>query len=49
MQKGAMDFEPESFDISEVLDPIIETSLTRCEQKGISLINDIEPGNHSFS
>ena len=43
MQKGAMDFEPESFNISDVLDPIIETSLTRCEQKGISLINTIEP------
>jgi PAS domain S-box-containing protein len=43
MQKGAMDFEPESFNISDVLDPIIETSLTRCEQKGISLINNIEP------
>lgn len=43
MQKGAMDFEPESFSISDVLDPIIETSLTRCEQKGISLINTIEP------
>jgi len=43
MQKGAMDFEPESFNISDVLDPIIETSLTRCEQKGISLISTIEP------
>lgn len=43
MQKGAMNFEPESFYISEVLDPILETSLARCEQKGIILTNNIEP------
>ncbi len=41
MQKGALDFEPESFNISDVLDPIVETSMLRCEQKGISLINNI--------
>ncbi|MBK7866986.1 MAG: HAMP domain-containing histidine kinase [Ignavibacteriales bacterium] len=42
MQKGAMNFEPESFYISEVLDPILETTLARCEQKGINLINSID-------
>ncbi|GAB1441317.1 hypothetical protein MASR2M39_01510 [Ignavibacteriales bacterium] len=43
MQKGAMDFEPERFNISEVLDPVVETSSLSCEQKGIILINNIDP------
>jgi PAS domain S-box-containing protein len=43
MQKGAFDFIPQEFLISSVLDPIIETSLPRCEHKGISLHNTIDP------